>query len=283
MRLLPSLLFVCAAAAILAAAPAAPATRQAKAPVWQPLFNGRTLDGWTPKITGHDVGVNFGNTFRVEGGVLKVAYDQYAGPFNGRFGHLFYDGTFSHYRLRVEYRFVGAQAPGGPSWALRNSGVMIHGESPTTMTRDQEFPASIEVQFLGGDGRADRPTSNVCTPGTNMVMSGTLVTRHCTNSTSGTHHLDEWVTAEVEVCGDRSIRHFLDGAIVLAYTEPQLDDRDEHARTLIARAGTKRLAAGTISLQSESHPVEFRRVELLRLDAATCGTAAPLAAPRNRS
>jgi hypothetical protein len=264
------LLGVCAAAAIVTAPPAH-AVQQPDTPAWRPLFNGRDLDGWTPKVTGYDAGVNFGNTFRVDDGVLKVAYDRYDGPFNGRFGHLFYAGTFSHYRLRVEYRFTGAQAPGGPSWALRNSGVMIHGESPETMTRDQEFPASIEVQFLGGDGRAERPTSNVCTPGTNMVMAGALVTRHCTNSSSRTHHLDEWVTAEVEVCGHRGIRHWLDGKVVLAYGEPQLDDRDAHARTLIERAGTTQLSGGTISLQSESHPVEFRRVELMPLDAARCG------------
>ena len=39
---------------------------------WIPLFNGKDLDGWKPKITGYDAGDNFGNTFRVEDGVLKV-------------------------------------------------------------------------------------------------------------------------------------------------------------------------------------------------------------------
>jgi hypothetical protein len=255
---------------VLWAAAGPPATA-ARAQTWVALFNGRNLDGWTPKITRHALGVNYADTFRVQNGVLTVAYDRYDGPFNGRFGHLFYKDAFSFYRLRVEYRFVGAQAPGGPDWALRNSGVMLHGERPETMTLDQEFPASIEVQFLGGDGTRARPTSNVCTPGTHMVMNGALVTRHCTNSTSRTYHGDQWVTAEIEVCGDRSIRHLLDGQVVLAYEQPQLDDRDAHAKTLIARAGGVRLTGGTISLQSESHPVEFRRVEILTLDDATCG------------
>jgi hypothetical protein len=237
---------------------------------WVPLFNGRDLDGWTPKITGYEAGVNFGSTFRVEDGLLKVAYDAYD-MFNGRFGHLFYRDAFSHYRLRVVYRFVGGQAPGGPDWALRNSGVMFHGERPETMTRDQEFPASIELQFLGGDGVRERPTSNVCTPGTNVVIDGRLVTRHCTNSRSKTYHGDQWVTAEVEVCGSRSVRHVLEGEVVLAYSEPQLDERDAHAKTLAARAGTLMLDSGTISLQSESHPIEFRTVELLPLTAETCG------------
>jgi hypothetical protein len=257
--------------ALLAAlgSPADPARAQTQG--WVPLFNGRDLDGWTPKITGYEAGINFGNTFRVDGGVLRVVYEEYE-RFDGRFGHLFYKDTFAYYRLRVVYRFAGEQAPGGPDWALRNSGVMLHGESPATMTLDQEFPVSIEVQFLGGDGTRERPTSNVCTPGTNVVMEGRLITRHCTNARSKTYHGDQWVTAEVEVCGSRSVRHMLEGEVVLAYAEPQLDDRDAHAKTLAGRAGTPMLEFGTISLQSESHPVEFRTVELLPLAPETCGT-----------
>ena len=241
------------------------------AQAWMPLHDGRSLENWIPKITGYDAGVNFGDTFRVEDGLIKVRYDKYDGPFNGRFGHLFYRGTFEHYRLRIEYRFVGEQARGGPDWALRNSGVMLHGEVPAAMTREQEFPTSIEVQFLGGDGSTARPTSNLCTPGTNVVMDGKLITRHCTNSRSKTYHGDQWVTAEVEVCGNKSIRHFLDGEVVLSYTEPQYDPRDAHAKTLADRAGSLAIGLGTISLQSESHPVDFRRVEIQKLDPATCG------------
>ena len=165
---------------------------------WIQLFNGRDLTGWTPKITGYELGDNFGDTFRVEDGLLKVSYDRYD-DFGGRFGHLFYDESFSEYVLRIEYRFVGEQAPGGPSWAIRNSGVMIHGERAETMTRDQDFPVSIEVQFLGGSGSGERPTANLCTPGTNVVMDGELVTRHCTNAAAPTYHGDLWVTVEVEV------------------------------------------------------------------------------------
>jgi acetyl esterase/lipase len=230
---------------------------------WIPLFNGKDLDGWTPKIKGHAVGENFGDTFRVEDGVLKISYDKY-GNFDGQFGHLFYKDKLSHYRLRVEYRFVGQQVVGGPGWALRNSGVMIHGESPETMGKDQEFPASIEVQLLGGNGKDERPTANLCTPGTNVVMEGKLFTPHCVNSRSKTYHGDQWVTVEIEVHGSNLIKHIVDGKSVLEYNQPQLDDRDEHARELLKTQG-KLLESGTVSLQSESHPVEFRKVELLRL------------------
>jgi hypothetical protein len=232
--------------------------------VWVPLFNGKDLNGWTPKFKGHPAGENFRNTFRVENGVLKAAYDQYP-KFDGQFGHLFWKEKLSHYRLRVEYRFIGQQTPGGPSWAFRNSGVMIHSESPQSMEKDQDFPVSIEVQLLGGAGAGSRPTANVCTPGTHVVMDGKLVTQHCTDSKSKTYDGDRWVAVEIEVHGGRLIQHIVEGETVLSYSQPQLDESDPHARKL-AQQGPKLLSSGYISLQAESHPVEFRKVELLKLD-----------------
>jgi hypothetical protein len=232
---------------------------------WQQLFNGQDLTGWTPKIKGFEAGENYGDTFRVENGVLTVSYDKYTGPFRGRFGHLFYDKPFSNYVLRVEYRFVGEQAQAGPNWAIRNSGVMIHGQTPQSMGKDQDFPVSIEVQFLGGDGRNPRSTANLCTPGTNVVMNGRLHTQHCTNSSSETYHGEQWVTVEIEVHGNKVIRHKIDGKTVIEYSEPQLDERDADGKRLLDAGTPKMIAGGTISLQSESHPVEFRKVELREL------------------
>lgn len=232
---------------------------------WIPLFNGKNLEGWTPKITGHALGENFGQTFRAEDGVIKVSYDGYR-EFAEQFGHLFYKEPFSHYRLRIEYRFVGEQVAGGPEWAMRNSGVMLHCQSPESMAKAQKFPVSIEVQFLGGKGSGERPTANLCTPGTHVVMDGQLLKRHCTNSTSKTYHGNEWVTVEVEVHGNRLIRHLVDGKTVLEYSQPQLDDQDPDAQKLLKQNSEKMISGGFISLQSESHPIEFRRVELLRLD-----------------
>jgi len=230
---------------------------------WVSLFNGNDLEGWQVKIAGYDLGDNYGDTFRVEDGILKVSYDQYD-EFGDRFGHLFYKDTFSNYRLRVEYRFVGEQAPGGAGWAFRNSGIMIHGQSPESMRKDQSFPVSIEVQLLSGNGTDPRSTANVCTPGTNIVMDGELITQHCTPSRSKTYHGDQWVTVEVEVHGNGTIKHIIDGEVVLEYEQPQLDENDGDAKSLI-KDGDKMLSGGTISLQSESHPVEFRRVEILPL------------------
>jgi hypothetical protein len=227
---------------------------------WVSLFNGKDLDGWKPKIKGYDLGENYGDTFRVENGILKVSYDKYS-KFDGKFGHLFYKSPFSNYLLRIEYRFVGEQCPGGPSWGLRNSGVMIHGQTPESMRKDQDFPVSIEVQFLGGNGRDKRPTANLCTPGTNVVMRERLITQHCTDSQSKTYLDDEWVTVEVEVHGNGIIKHKVDGETVIEYEKAQLDDKDPDGRRLI-KNGDKMLREGTISLQSESHPIEFRKVEI---------------------
>jgi hypothetical protein len=243
---------------------------------WIQLFNGKDLEDWTPKIRGHELGDNYADTFRVEDGVLKVAYDKYEGPYRGRYGHLFYKEPFSNYVLRIEYRFVGEQAERGPGWALRNSGVMIHGQDPKTIEKDQEFPVSIEVQFLGGDGENPRTTGNLCTPGTNVVYNGKLHTQHCTNSTSETYHGEQWVTAEIEVHGNKLIRHKINDKTVLEYSEPQLDRSDVSAKRLLDAGAPKMLESGTISLQSESHPVEFRKVELRRLPNSTQANNEPL-------
>ncbi|WP_339742532.1 DUF1080 domain-containing protein [uncultured Rubinisphaera sp.] len=232
---------------------------------WISLFNGKDLSDWTIKIKGYPLGENFGDTFRVEDGLMKVRYDQYD-KFDRKFGHIFYKKPYSHYVLRVEYRFVGDQAPEGEGWALRNSGAMLHGEAPETMGVDQDFPVSVEVQFLGGNGKDKRTTANLCTPGTNVVMDGKLFKPHCTTSKSPTFHGDQWVTVEIEVRGNEVMKHIINGETVLEYTQPQLDERDAHAKELAEKAGDIMLSGGTISLQSESHPIDFRKVELKVLE-----------------
>jgi hypothetical protein len=239
---------------------------------WIQLFNGRNLDGWVVKITGHEVGDNFGETFRVEDGLLKVSYDGYD-AFEGRFGHIFYGDKFSHYIIAAEYRFVGEQVRGGPDWALRNSGIMIHCQSPESMTRDQDFPISIEIQLLGGTGAGERPTANLCTPGTHVVMDGRLFTEHCLNSGSKTYHGPHWVRVEAEVLGDASIRHVVNGETVLSYEKPQIGGGVVNDFDPDAKPDGKPLTEGWIALQSESHPIEFRKVELLNLEGCMDPTA----------
>lgn len=230
---------------------------------WVSLFNGKNLDGWTPKLRYEKLGEDKDNTFRVKDGVIQVGYEKYS-EFGQRFGHLFYKDKFSHYRIRVEYRFTSDQVKGGPGWAFRNSGIMVHGQSAESMTKDQDFPASIEVQLLGGKGSGKRTTANLCTPGTHVVMNDKLFKPHCTSSKSETYHGDQWVVCEVEVRGSESIKHFINGKQVMEYQKPQLDGGDKEL--VKANGGELLLSEGTISLQSESHPVEFRKVEIMVLE-----------------
>jgi hypothetical protein len=230
---------------------------------WISLFNGKNLDGWIIKITGYDINENYKNTFRVEDGILKVSYNEYD-KFNGEFGHIFYKDKFSHYKIRVEYRFTGKQIEGGPDWGLLNNGIMIHSQSPESMDKDQDFPVSIEAQILGDDGSGTRTTGNVCTPGTNIIMNDSLLTEHCIVTSKKVYPPEQWVTMEVEVYGDSLIRHIVEGEIVSEYKKPQLDENDPYGKKLIMN-DKKILTEGYIALQAETHPTEFRKVELLIL------------------
>ncbi len=231
---------------------------------WIQLFNGKDLKDWRVKITGHPLNDNYGNTFRVVNGNMVVNYDQYS-KFDEQYGHIFYKQKYSAYLLVVEYRFVGQQVAGGPGWAIRNSGAMLHSQSPESMGDQQDFPISLETQFLGGDGQRERHTANLCTPGTNVVLNGKLFTPHCIDSKSKTYPGEQWVRAEVLVLGDSLVQHIMDRDTVLTYSKPQIGGGNvSHADPAVKKDGQP-LREGYIALQSESHPIEFRKVELFNL------------------
>jgi len=233
---------------------------------WQKLFNGQDMENWKVKISKHELNDNYANTFRVEDGILKVRYDGYE-DFDQQYGHIFYDKPFSAYLLHLEYRFVGEQAPGGEGWALRNSGAMLHGQDPETMHKNQDFPISIEGQLLGGDGEHERTTSNLCTPGTNVVMDGELFTPHCVSSTSKTYHGEQWVSADFLVLADSVVHHIVEGDTVLTYYSPQIGGGNVSDFDPNVKQDGKLLKEGFISLQSESHPIDFRAVEIFDLES----------------
>ncbi len=218
-------------------------------------------DGWVIKIKGSPLGENYKNTFRVEDGVMKVSYSEYD-TFRYEFGHIYYKEPFSSYKLRVEYRFTGEQTPGGPSWGFRNSGIMFHCQDPATIGLNQDWPVSVEVQFLGSTAERETPTMNVCTPHTHIMIGDSLITEHCTSSSSKYFYDDVWVTAELVVYGDSIIHHIVNGDTVLTYSNPQIGGDLPEGFTL--PQGTP-LKEGFIALQSESHPVEFRKVEILKI------------------
>jgi len=233
---------------------------------WKSLFNGENLDGWIPKINGFELNENYNNTFRVKNGAIVVSYDQYEN-FTNEFGHLFYKTPFSNYKFRLEYRFVGEQVTGGQAWAKKNSGIMIHCQPPESMLVNQGFPLSLEVQLLGGiNENEERPSGNLCTPATHVIMDGKLVTEHCITANCKTYYGDEWIKAEVLV-NNGSITHYINGIQVISYSNPTIGGEflDTTSKDIQAMEG-QHLTSGYISLQSESHPIEFKNIEILELE-----------------
>ena len=236
---------------------------------WIQLFNGRDLKDWSIKFAHYPLGENVNDTFRVEDGLLKVRYDKWQ-TFDDQFGHIFYREPFSYYVIAAEYRFVGEQVRTSRTdlaWAVRNNGLMLHSPDPKTMVKDQDFPISIEVQLLGGlSNGKPRTTANLCTPGTNVVIDGALVTRHCINSTSKTYDGDQWVRVEVLIHGDELVRHMVDGATVLEYSKPQIGGGNVSPVDPAVKVDGTPLTGGFIALQAETAPIDFRKVELLNLE-----------------
>jgi hypothetical protein len=236
---------------------------------WIQLFNGKDLTGWDIKITGHHLNDNYNNTVKVEDGIMKIDYDKYT-SFTNQFGHIYYKTPYSYYKLVVEYRFVGKQIQGGPSWDVRNSGVMIHSQSAASVRKDQEFSVSLECQLLGGLDHGERTTANLCTPGTYVEMDNKVNRQHCINSTSKTYNGDQWVTVEIIVLGDSLIQHVMDGNVVLQYRHPKIGETGDDIKRYLDRGFQKKMNAplkeGYIALQAESAPVQFRKVALLNLE-----------------
>ena len=232
-------------------------------PQWVSLFNGADLDGWTMKIVGYPIGENFGNTFRVEDGILSVRYDQYD-SFNNRFGALYFNKVFSNYRLKVEYRFVGETAIGAPEWGFRDSGIQYHCEDPRLMGLDQNFPVCLEYNLHGGNGTDERPDGQICANGINIEMNGEKVTAYCTDPTiKHTFHGDQWVTAEIE-CKNGVFKHFVNGEEILEFTNPTFNP-DHELGKLFYNETDNAVTKGYISLQSNSHPIDFRKIEIMEL------------------
>lgn len=254
---------------------------------WIPLFNGKDLSGWDIKIAGYELNENFNETFIVEDSMIRIKYDNYK-EFNDAFGHMYYKTSFSYYKLKFDYRFTGEQLKGGASWNVRNSGIMLHSQSALSNEFGQGFPVSIELQLLGGLNEGERTTANVCTPGTAVELGDTVNYNHCINSSSKTYHGDQWVHAEAIVMGGEYMIFMVESDTVMTFQKPQVgggfisaqyEGQDWETFGIIrdkeewmAKAGTI-LTEGYIALQAESHPVDFRNIELLNL----CGCMDPKA------
>ncbi|WP_276166734.1 3-keto-disaccharide hydrolase [Zobellia alginiliquefaciens] len=231
-------------------------------PKWTSIFNGKDLTGWTIKIPGHELGENFGNTLRVEDSILKIRYDAYGSEFKDRFGTVYFDKYLTNYRLKVVYRFVGETAPGAPTWGYRDSGIQFHGQPPVTQKIDQAFPVCLEYNFHGGNGTDERPLGAACTNGMFIEYNGEKNTTTCIAADiARTFHGDQWVTAEIEI-KNGVITHFVNGEKILTYSNPTYNPANEMAKKLMDGDDTK-VKGGYVSLQSNSHPIDFKSIELI--------------------
>ena len=240
-----------ALAAVCLAVPAAFGQRKADPKDWIQLFNGKNLDGWTPKITGYPTGENFANTFRVENGLMKVSYDGYD-EFRNRFGHIFYKDKFSNYRLRVEYRFVGEQVAGGPGWAIRNSGVMFRVDPAANVT----YESGPEMQVLDEAGHADaksRLTAAGAAYGLYPAPQGVA------------RGAESWNSARLVVNGAH-VEHWLNGVKIVEY-ELWSDDCERRVQNskFAQWPGYGRAKRGHIALQDHGDRVSFRNIRIREL------------------
>lgn len=254
---------------------------------WISLFNGKDLTGWDIKFSGYELNHNYKNTFQVEDSMMRIKYDEYQ-QFDDAYAHIYYEKPFSYYKIRFDYRFTGEQTKGGATWNVRNSGIMFHSQSAASNDFDQDFPVSIELQLLGGLGEGERNTANLCTPGTAVEYNGAVDYRHCINSASKTYDGDQWVHVQAVVLAEQSIAHIVEGDTVLVYQKPQIGggfiSKTEGQSDWLnfgvvaskdkweALEGTT-LKEGYIALQAESHPIDFKNIELLNL----CGCMDPKA------
>ena len=80
------------------------------------------------------------------------------------------------------------------------------------------------------------------------------------------------VAVEAVVLGDSIIHHIVEGDTVLTYRQPEIGGWELETETgwvedksWVTQAKGTKLTEGYIALQGESHPVHFRKIELLDL------------------
>jgi hypothetical protein len=264
----PLLCAIIAAFACGCAATVATTEHQQPARKWQPLFDGRTLNGWTPKVVGYPAGEDPLQTFRVKDGVIYVSYDKYGGKMDGRWAHLFYKEPFKAFHLSLDYRFVGEEMlPLRPTPV--NSGVMFDSQSPESMALGQGYPIAVEGQLLGAyPAGPPRFNGSFCTMGT-KIFGQDKDLGHCVASSVAPASMGTWVHYELEVTADGHASESIDGKSTVSVDRVELDPsftRFPIKNLIEAANGRLQLNGGYIALQSEGHPIEFRNIRIMPLD-----------------
>jgi len=202
----------------------------------EPLFNGKDLAGWHMDVPELDKNSKGTKPFVVRDGFLV--------SLGTPGGHLITDKSYHDYKLTVEYRF--SATPG-------NCGVLVHASKLRRLY--DMFPQSLEVQMQSGDAGDFWCIGEDITvpdmearrgPKSNWGVDGDKA-RRIKNLTDGSEKpVGEWNTMVVE-CRKDKVEVHVNG-------------------DLVNRGQLCTASKGHIAIQAEGCEVEFRKVDLIRLD-----------------
>lgn len=235
---------------------------------WTRLFNGIDFKDWDIKTMGLALNQDPRQTYRIVNGAIEVNYSNYPNWNGEPWSHIGYKvRPFSFYLIRMEYQFYGSQVGGAPGYADENSGVMLHSQSLASMALNQNWPISLEMQFIGPKSTQGVGSGNLCTPGTAVELpKGTFNDNHCIQASANTRTLaPAWTKTSALVLGDSMVIQYVENKPVLTYWKPMTQQGivSGASQPIVNR---KPLGTGYILLQSESAPIRFRNIELANLE-----------------
>ena len=194
------------------------------------LFDGKSLDGWTPfspaKKQGKDIPPTDAKVWSVQDGVIHC---------EGKpSGYLRTNKDYADYQLHLEWRWVGKPT---------NSGVLLHKTGPDVL-----WPTSVEAQVMH-ENAGDFYLINLSSLIVNGKQLGPVVKPYLRAKKlepSSENPPGEWNRYDI-VCEGDSIRLTVNGV---------LQNKGTGAKP----------SSGAICLQSEGSPIQFRNIYLKPLE-----------------
>jgi len=227
---------------------------------------------WYPYVKGYTPGMDPLKTFRYDAstGYLVVTYADYPnGSFDNHLGLIYYDKKVTNYKVRFEYHFKDPQAKNPVSWGKNNSGIFVFCTDPHMITGNPDFPTGIEIQLLGYQSAGGDVNGQICLNSTvgmypakvgSMNVSGPggcLKSMQSASDFKTQNAAATWVTVEVDVTATGTTSLYQYTADGMKPASP--------IQTFAApvKTGGQTVTSGWFSLQSESQPCEFRKIELM--------------------